>query len=69
MAKTYHEHNQVVANLGMHGDRLARLFKETLKQVRELQAERHNLEKEHLINAAIIMEMHKGEGIPYDPAN
>jgi len=68
MAKTYREQNHVVANLGMHGQRLARLFKETLKQLREIQAERHSLEKEQLGNAAILMEMHKDEGVSYDPA-
>ncbi len=68
MAKTYREQNHVIANLGMHGQRLARLFKETFKQLREIQAERRGKEKEQLQNAAIIMEMHKDQGRPYDPA-
>ena len=68
MAKTYREQNPVMANLATHGQQLARLFKETDKQLREVQAERHSLEKEQLNNAAILMEMHKDEGVPYDPA-
>ena len=63
LAETYREQKQIMANPGMHGQRLARLFKETLKQLTELQAERRNMEKD----AAIIMEMHKEEGLPYDP--
>ncbi len=68
MAKTYREQSHVLANLGMHGQRLARLFKETLKQLREIQAERRSLEKEQLKNAAVIMELHNDKGLPYDPA-
>ena len=68
MAKAYREQNHVVANLGMHGQRLDRLFKETLKQLREIQAERRTLEKEQLKNAAVIMELHNDKGLPYDPA-
>ncbi len=67
MAKTYREQSHVVANLGMHGQRLARLFKETFKQLREIQTERRSEEKEQLKKAAIIMEMHKDAGVPYDP--
>jgi len=51
----------------MHGH-LVRLFKETLKQLRKIQAERRAIEKEQLQNAAIIMEMHKDEAVSYDPA-
>jgi hypothetical protein len=68
MAKTYREHNHVVASLGTHGDRLARLFEKTLKQLREIQAERRNLEKEQLKDATSIMEMHQDKGLSYDPA-
>jgi len=68
MAKTYREQNQVVASLGTHGDRLARLFERTLKQLREIQAERRSVETEELKNAASIMELHQDNGIPYDPA-
>jgi len=68
MAKTYREQNHAIANLGLHEHRLGRLFDKSLKQLRELQAERHSLEKEQLQNAAILMEVHKDAGLPYDPA-
>jgi len=68
MAKTYRAQNQVIANLGLHENRLGRLFDKTLKQLLELQAERRRLEKEQLQDAAIIMEMHQDAGLPYAPA-
>ena len=68
MAKAYREQSHVIANLGTHEQRLNRVFEKALKQIRELQAQRHSVEKEQLQNAAIIMEMHKDEGLPYDPA-
>jgi hypothetical protein len=68
MAQTYREQSHVFANLGIHEQRLARLFEKTLKQLRAIQAERRAIEKEQLANAAVIMELHQDEGLPYDPA-
>lgn len=68
MAKAYREQNHAIANLGLHEHRLARLFDKSLKQLRELQAERQSSEEEQLENAAILMGMHKDAELPYDPA-
>jgi len=53
-AKSYREQHRALANLSLHEQRLARLFEKTLKQLREIQAER--------------MEMHNGKGLPSAPA-
>jgi len=51
MAQSYRDQARVLANLSLHEQRLSRLFEKTLKQLREIQAERRNLEKEQLQNA------------------
>jgi len=48
MAQSYRDQHRVLANLSLHEQRLTRLFEKTLKQLREIQAERLNLEKEQL---------------------
>jgi hypothetical protein len=57
LARAYREQSQVIANLGLHGHRLAGLFQRTIKQLREIQAQRRNLEGEQLKNAALIAEL------------
>jgi len=64
MAKTYREQNQAVANLATHGQRLDRLFKETLKQLHEIQAERRSLEKEQQKMAPSSCKCTMTKGLP-----
>ena len=44
MAKTYREQCHVLASLGLHQHRLARLFDKTLKQLREIQSARAKMQ-------------------------
>ena len=79
LARAYREQSQVIANLGLHGHRLAGLFQRTIKQLREIQAQRHNLEKEQLKNAVPTAELHDkkpmtraaggGDGFVFTSAN
>jgi hypothetical protein len=52
----------------MHGQRLSRQFQKTLQQLREIQAERRERQEHGLKRAAALLELHKHQGIPYDPA-
>jgi len=67
MAKAFREQNQAMANLSMYERRLSLRFKETLKQLREIQAERATQEASEMLDTANILHMHKKKGIPYNP--
>ena len=60
--------HRAIATLGLHGQRLSRQFQKTLDKLRELQAERRERHERDLKRAAGLLEMHKHEGVPYDPA-
>jgi hypothetical protein len=60
--------HRALASLGMHGQRLSRQFQKTLQQLREIQAERRERQERDLKRAAALLELHKHQGIPYDPA-
>jgi hypothetical protein len=60
--------HRALASLGMHGQRLSRQFQKTLQQLREIQAERRERQEHDLKRAAALLELHKHQGIPYDPA-
>jgi len=51
----------------MYERRLSLRFKDTLKQLRELQAERLTRECSDMFAAARILQMHKNKKVPYDP--
>ena len=57
-----------LSTLGLHGQRLSRQFQKTLHQLRALQSERREQEKQELKRAASLLELHKHKGIPWDPA-
>ena len=54
--------------LGIYGQRLSRQFHKSLDQLRDLQATRRDQRGRDLKRAAGLLEMHKHNGIPYDPA-
>jgi hypothetical protein len=58
-----------LACLGLHGTRLSRQFQKALDRLRVIQFERRAHEKRELRDAAAILELHKHQGIPWDPAD
>jgi hypothetical protein len=58
-----------LASLGLHGTRLSRQFQKALDRLRVIQFERRAHEKRELRDAAAILELHKHQGIPWDPAD
>jgi hypothetical protein len=67
-AQAFHHQSHTLANISIYEQRLARLFDRTLKQLREIQAERREREARQMIDAAQILQMHEEREIPYDPA-
>jgi hypothetical protein len=68
LAKAFHHQSHALANISIYEQRLARLFDRTLKQLREIQAERREQERRQMSDAAEILQMHEEREIPYDPA-
>jgi hypothetical protein len=68
LAQAFHQQSRALANISIYEQRLARLFDRTLKQLREIQAERREHERRQMNDAAEILEMHQEREIPYDPA-
>ena len=66
-AQAFQHQSQALANISIYEQRLARLFDRTLKQLREIQAERHSHERHQMIDAAQLLRMHEHRDIPYDP--
>ena len=62
------ESHHALATLSTHSQRLSRQFHKTLDQLRALQSDRRTREAHDLKQAAALLEMHKHQGIPYDPA-
>jgi hypothetical protein len=67
LAQAFHHQSRALANISIYEQRLARLFDRTLKQLREIQAERREHERRQMIDAAEILQMHEDRDIPYDP--
>ncbi len=60
--------HRALATLSLHSARLSRQFQRALEQLRQVQSERLARRERDLKNAASISEVHKHQGIPYDPA-
>jgi hypothetical protein len=67
MAAAVREQTRALSNLSSHEHRLSRQFERTLKQLREIQAERRENDKDQLEKAARILLLHQAEGTPYNP--
>jgi hypothetical protein len=67
MSQAFRQQSQAMANLSMYERRLSVRFKETLKQLREIQAERVAQEAVEMFDAANILQMHRKKDIPYNP--
>jgi hypothetical protein len=61
--------HRLLASLGLHGARLSRQFQKALQQLRDLQHERQMSEWNELKDAAAILELHKHEGLPWEPSD
>jgi hypothetical protein len=57
-----------LATLGLHGSRLSRQFQKALDQLREIQEDRHRLERRQLTEAAELFLHHQHKGLPWGPA-
>jgi hypothetical protein len=57
-----------LATLGLHGSRLSRQFQKAIEQLRDIQEERHRLERRQLTEAAELFIRHQRKGLPWDPA-
>ncbi|HEV2114088.1 MAG TPA: hypothetical protein VGR50_08040 [Terriglobales bacterium] len=67
MARALDRQSRALANLSIYEQRLSRLFERTLKQLREIQAERRANERHDMIDAAQLLKLHAAKDIPYDP--
>jgi hypothetical protein len=69
IAASLDSQTRALANLSLHGQRLARQFEKTLALLRDLQTTRQTRETEELGQALDLIQMHELEGEPYDPAD
>ena len=61
--------HRLLASLTLNSTRLARQFQKTLDQLRDIQLERRHHERRELKDAAAILELHKYEGVPWEPSD
>ena len=59
---------EALNKFSMYEQRLTRNFQTTLKQFRELQAQRHEREQQQMSAAAKLLKDSQAKQIPYDPA-
>src|SRR5216683_2991344 len=69
MAKAFREQSQAFANLTLYEHRLNVRFDKALKQLREMQEQRHRQELWVMPEAARLLKMHKAKGVPYNPVD
>jgi hypothetical protein len=58
-----------LATLGLHGSRLSRQFQKAVEQLRDIQEERHRLERRQLTEAAELFLRHQRKGLPWEPGD
>ena len=56
-----------LATLGLHGSRLSRQFQKAVDHLREIQDERHHLERRQLNEAAELFLRHQHKGLAWNP--
>jgi len=61
--------HRLLANLGMHSQRLSRQFQKSLQTLRDIQASRMERERRDLKDAAALLEFHKHKGLPWQPSD
>src|ERR1700738_2826480 len=60
-AKSYRAQAGALASISMHEQRVSREFHRTLKELREIQAERREQERREMIQAAQLYKLHQEE--------
>ncbi len=68
MAASLDSQTRALANLSLHGQRLARQFEKTLTLLQQLQSTRDIQEQMQLHEASALVQMHALKDEPYDPA-
>jgi hypothetical protein len=66
-ARAFRQHSQSFVNLSIYEQRLHRSLKEALRQLRELQTERRELQKTEMDNAIRLLKTQNMKGLPYEP--
>ena len=61
--------HRLIANLSLQSSRLSRQFQKALDQLREIQADRAERERQDLSDASALLQFHKRQGIPWEPAD
>jgi hypothetical protein len=61
--------HRLLANLGMHSQRLSRQFQKSLQTLRDIQASRMERERRDLKDAAALLELHKHKGVSWQPSD
>jgi len=56
-----------LATLGLHGSRLSRQFQKAVDRLRDIQEDRHRLERRQLNEAAELFIRHQRQGLPWEP--
>jgi hypothetical protein len=68
MARAFREHTRAFCQISIYSQRLARQFERTLELLLKLQDQRRSRERRQLDDAASLLQMHKEDGLPYNPA-
>jgi hypothetical protein len=66
-SRAFRDRSQTFVNLSVYEQRIHRVLEKTLKQLKELQAERKAQEQAELEEAIMMHKFHKMQGQPYDP--
>jgi hypothetical protein len=61
--------HRAIASLSLHYQRLSRQFQKSLDMLRDLQADRIERQRRDLKDAAALLELHKHNGIPWEPTD
>src|SRR5258707_8433056 len=69
MAKAFREQSPAFVNLALYEHRLNVRFDKALKQLREMQEQRHRQDLWVMPEAARLLKMHKAKGVPYNPVD
>jgi len=62
-----YQQTRALSNLGLYEHRLSRQVEKAMKELRELQSDRRSRESIRMDEAASLLEMHKEQGLPYNP--
>jgi hypothetical protein len=66
-ARAFRDHSKAFANLSIYEQRLHRCVKESLRQLKELQAERRERRKTEMDDAIRLRKTEEMKGLPFDP--